>query len=287
MNRNTITRMKNLLLLLVLPASLSAKAQYYYKDIIGALETTREMKTYLANKVLSVNSAGFDPQGMKTDDFSEQKDIRQNGTVLKTTTRNNPNTTVLFSRFDNQSRLVSVTDSTGDVKSVSAYSYDAGGKIISIKNTTDDKGDEINQTEIHQWFYNPAGQPQKMLRIVNEKDSTEYRFNTDEKGNVIDEQPFRKGIAGELIYYYYDDANRLTDIVRYNERLKKLLPDYMFEYDDNNRVIQKITLLSNLHLGYLIWRYVYNDKGLKTKEALFNKDKEMTGKIEYSYTFAQ
>jgi hypothetical protein len=279
--------MKNLLLLLALPVSFSVNAQYYYKDILGALETSREMRTYLANKVLSVNAAGFDPQGMKTTDFAEQKDVLQNGIALRTTTRNNLNTTILFSRFDNQTRLASVTDSTGDVKSISTYSYDAGGKIISIKNSTDDKGDEINQTEIHQWFYNSAGQPQKMLRVVNEKDSTEYRFNTDEKGNVIDEQSFRKGIAGEMIYYYYDADNRLTDIVRYNEKLKKLLPDYMFEYDDSNRVIQKVTLLSNLHLGYLIWRYVYNDKGLKTKEALFNKDKEMTGKIEYSYTFAQ
>lgn len=245
------------------------------------------MKTYLENKVLSVTAAGFDPQGMKTNDFSEQQEILQNGTVLKTGTRNNLITTILFSRFDIQAKLLSVTDSSGDVKSSTTYSYDENGKIILIKNITKDTSREIDETEIHQWFYNAAGHPQKMLRIVNETDSTEIRFNIDEKGNVADEQSFRKGAAGELIYYYYDDNNRLTDIVRYNTRLKKLLPDFMFEYDENNRVLQKTTLLSNLHLGYLIWRYVFNEKGLKTKEALFNKDKEMTGKIEYSYTFAQ
>jgi len=32
---------------------------------------------------------------------------------------------------------------------------------------------------------------------------------------------------------------------------------------------------------------VYDDKGLKTKEASFNKDKVMTGKIEYFYQFGQ
>jgi hypothetical protein len=37
--------------------------------------------------------------------------------------------------------------------------------------------------------------------------------------------------------------------------------------------------------GYLIWRYIFDDKGLKTKEALFNKDKELTGKIDYVYTY--
>jgi hypothetical protein len=63
------------------------------------------------------------------------------------------------------------------------------------------------------------------------------------------------------------------------------MPDIMFEYDDNDRVIQKITTTSGAHLGYLIWRYIYDPKGLKTKEALFNDDKQMTGKIEYSYSF--
>jgi hypothetical protein len=38
---------------------------------------------------------------------------------------------------------------------------------------------------------------------------------------------------------------------------------------------------------YAIWRYIYNDKGLKTAEALFNTEQEMTGKIKYNYTFEQ
>ena len=40
-------------------------------------------------------------------------------------------------------------------------------------------------------------------------------------------------------------------------------------------------------IGYVIWRYIYNDKGLKTKEALFDKEQQLTGKIEYSYIFGQ
>ncbi|MBS1656331.1 MAG: hypothetical protein JSU05_15870, partial [Bacteroidetes bacterium] len=81
--------------------------------------------------------------------------------------------------------------------------------------------------------------------------------------------------------------NRLTDIVRYNEKLKKLLPDYMFEYSDAGQVIQKITVPANRAAGYLIWRYQYNNNGLKTKEACFDKDKQLTGKIEYVYSFGQ
>jgi len=285
--RNTLTSMKNFILLPIIIVSLTLQAQYYYKDIISTRETNRLMKTFLANKVLSVTSTGFDGQGQKTNDFSEQQDILQNGELLKTTTRHNLITTIIFAHFNNQAKMITLIDSSSDVKSSTVYSYDESGKMILIKNITSDTSHEIEDTEIHQWFYDVAGQPQKMFDIVNKTDTTEIRFHLDEKENIIDEQSFRKGIPGELIYYYYDDKNRLTDIVRYNERLKKLLPDYMFEYDDDNHVLQKITLLSNLHLGYLIWRYVYNDQGLKTKEALFDRYKQMTGKIEYSYNFAQ
>jgi len=46
-----------------------------------------------------------------------------------------------------------------------------------------------------------------------------------------------------------------------------------------------LTVVSADNPDYLIWRYLYDAKGLKTKEALFNKQKELTGRIEYSYTF--
>ena len=122
-----------------------------------------------------------------------------------------------------------------------------------------------------------------MWRIINKTDSLAIRFKTDENGNITEEQNFKKGNASDLTYYYYDDKNRLTDIVRYNTKAKRLLPDFMFEYDDQGRVIQKITTTSKLNLGYLTWRYLYNEKGLKTKEALFNKEKQLQGRIDYSY----
>ena len=130
-----------------------------------------------------------------------------------------------------------------------------------------------------------AGNPSKMWRIINEKDSLEIRFFPDEDGLVGDEKTFRKGVETAAIYYYHDDNKRLTDIVRYNSKLKKLLPDMMFEYDEQDRVIQKITTTPSIKVSYLIWRYIYNEKGLKTKEALFNDEKQLTGKIEYNYTF--
>lgn len=124
-----------------------------------------------------------------------------------------------------------------------------------------------------------------MWRILNKKDTTEYRLTTDENGRIADEQLYRRNVGVDPVYYYYDDNNRITDIVRYDKQLKKLLPDFMFEYDENDRVIQKIATLSAKTRDYIIWRFAYDSKGLKSKEALFNKQKELTGRIEYTYTY--
>jgi hypothetical protein len=35
--------------------------------------------------------------------------------------------------------------------------------------------------------------------------------------------------------------------------------------------------------NYLIWKYNYNENGMKNKEVVYNKQKEFLGKIEYTY----
>ncbi len=279
--------MKTLFQAFFLFFSFPLHAQYYYNDIIGASEISRQMQHYAVNKVLTVSAAGIHPTGDQTSDFSELQEVKENGRALKITTYNNLNPTIYYNRFDNQGRLISITDSSTDILSVTTYEYDATGKVLRVRNSTRDTTQDFNETEVHQWIYGAEGQPQKMWRIINESDSLEVRFTNDENGNTGDERTYKRNLETGAVYYYYDDKKRLTDIVRYNSKAKRLLPDIMFEYDDLDRVVQRITTTSSLNLGYLIWRYLYDEKGLKTKEALFNNDKELTGKIEYKYTFAQ
>jgi hypothetical protein len=79
--------------------------------------------------------------------------------------------------------------------------------------------------------------------------------------------------------------------VRYNKKVKKLLPDFILTYDEAGRVIQKVSSTPGDNLGkvvwvgYIIWRFIYNENGLKTKEALFDEGQQLSGKIEYKYTF--
>ena len=280
--------MKNIhITIFILVSSLSIEAQYYYKDIIGTQEINQTIKFYLANNVLSAEATGFDGDGVKDNDFSETHNFFADRALLKISTRNKTDITNEYYRFNSKGFLTSVSDTSSSVISTTTYSYDDKKNPVIIKNIVTDAHDSIYVNEVHQWFYNNEGRPVNMLRIVNNNDTTDVRFTLDKKGNVIEELPFIKKISREKTYYYYDVKNRLTDIVRFNVKAGRLLPDYMFEYSDQNQVTQKITTLSTLGLGYLIWRYVYDDKGLKTKEASFNRDKVMTGKIEYSYRFGQ
>ncbi len=297
--------MKTILLALSFICSFALQAQYYYNDIVGTQETNRQMKAYLANKVRTVSVTGTDQRGVKTNDFSEFQEVKETGTVLKISAFNNLKKTVTYSKFDSQGRLIRMTDSSTAIESVTTYEYDANGRINRVQNSTKDSANDFNQSEIHLWIYNAAGKLEKMWRIINASDSLEIRFTLDENGNPGDERVYKKGVEASqyysyyddqnqlkfvqtgAIFYYYDDQNRLTDVVRFNLKARRLLPDFMFEYDDKDRVIQKITTTANLKLGYLIWRYIFDEKGLKTKEALFNNDKQLTGKMEYSYTFGQ
>ena len=277
--------MKNALIALALIFPVTALCQHYYNDILDARITGERMKNLTQQKVKTITATGYDARGAKTSDFNEWQDINAEKKILKVTTRNGQQVRRQFYQFDSQFKLISITDSSGDIKSSTTYSYDNAGNIISIKTTTKDSLQDFNETVVHQYVYGTGGKPEKMWRIVNDNDSSEYRLSLEEHKNIADEQLYRRGVGIDPVYYYYDEKNRLTDIVRYNKKAKKLLPSLMFEYDEADRIIQKMTILSTNNPDYLIWRYLYNEKGLKTKEALFNKQKELTGRIEYAYTF--
>ena len=104
----------------------------------------------------------------------------------------------------------------------------------------------------------------------------------DEQGLIVEEHWKKKNRTIETYYYYYDANKQLTDIVRYNAKLKKLLPDFQYEYDANGRVSQMIQV-SMGSSSYFTWKYTYNEKGLKQKEVGYDKEKKMIGRIEYMY----
>ena len=282
--KNKFTQMKSFLSAIVLLISCSASAQYYYQDIVGNKETSTIMKAYRDNKVNRVVLTSYDENNTRSADFYVEQLFSAANQTLKTTTRSDmDHASVLTSYLDDNNNVIKTTDSSNIVTTITNYAYNPAGFLISITSFSSDSSKRTTESEQHVWQYDNnkiAG----MLRIKNATDTTYIDFKLDAAGNIIEEQETRKGVKSPSIYYYYDNNNRLTDIVRYNNKAKRLLPEYMFEYSPSNQVIQKITVPSN-NDNYLIWRYQYNGQGLKTKEVIYNKQKQLTGKIEYQYFF--
>ena len=263
--------------------SFTSNAQYYYEDIVGNKETSDLIKTYKNNKVSSVVLNSYDAENMKSDDFFVEQIFANDGKELKTITRSGLTPQSALTTYINNDKVIKTVDSSSNAKSVTLFDYTPNGELNKVSTTTFDSLNTPIETEVHQWEYMDNA-IMRMIKTTGGKDTTIVSFKKDENGNIIEEQSIRKGTKQEPVYYYYDNKNRLTDIVRFHPKAKRLLPEYMFEYSTSNQVIQKITVPAN-GSDYLIWRYQYNPNGLKIKEAIYNKQKQLSGKIEYQYRF--
>ena len=121
-----------------------------------------------------------------------------------------------------------------------------------------------------------------MLKIKNGTDTTVITFKYDDAGNVGEETWMKNNRVIETYYYYYNAKKQLTDVVRFSRKAKAMLPDYMFEYDTKGHITQ-MTQTQKGSANYLVWKYQYNEDGMKEKEVVYNKQKEMLGRIEYKY----
>jgi hypothetical protein len=58
----------------------------------------------------------------------------------------------------------------------------------------------------------------------------------------------------------------------------------MFEYGNDGKLSSMLVVPDGSN-DYLKWYYEYNEKGLKTKESCFSRQKELLGRIDYQYSF--
>jgi hypothetical protein len=282
--KNKFLLMKSIFAAIALFSTFSSFAQHYYKDIIGTMETAEMIKAYRVAKVNRVMLTSYDDNNTRNEDFFVEQQFSPADQTLRTVTRSGvDHASTLISFIDEKGNVVKTIDSSAFLVSTTTYAYNGAGQLLLVSSVSVDSSKKTNESEQHLWQYN-NGKPFRMLRIKNRVDTTYVDFRLDENGNVAEEGETHKGTKTEPVYYYYDANNRLTDIVRYSKKAKRLLPEYMFEYSPSNQVIQKITVPSNSD-NYLIWRYQYNPQGLKTKEVIYNKQKQLTGKVEYQYSF--
>ena len=270
-----------ILVLSLFSIGLSLQAQYYYRDIISNKQLLAEMAIYKENKIRSIKIKSFEDDGTESDGFFCEKKISKDYRKTELFTLSNISGISLFiSLFNDKGQLLSTSDSSEIAVSVNKYSYDKDGRLSSIlsiiKSSDDDFTNEIQ--EEHIYYYNSINLPEKMIRVKNKYDSIAIFFALDENNNLGIEKDSKNGFK---YYYYYDNKNRITDIVHSNDATTKLLPDYLFEYNNAGQLVQ----MTNTEEGgsnYFVWKYSY-DNGLRNREKCYSKERKLMGSIEYEY----
>jgi hypothetical protein len=273
------------LLILALLFCTHAFSQYYFQDIVTAANSGKNFITLKKNLVKKVSVTSIEPDGSETEGFGisqviEASKNRVNTFSQSALTGNSASYTV----FNVEGLPVKLVDSSTNTVNTVNYTYDKNGRLVLVSSNSHEPDDTNNYTiqEEHQFSYNSSGQPTGLLKITNRYDTLKVVFIPAENGLPGEEQWFKKGRNTETWYYYYDEANRLTDIVRYNATAQKMLPDYVFEYDDNGKLSQQTVVQAGTNF-YRVWLYNYDEKGLKKSETIFNKGKQQEGRIIYSY----
>jgi len=262
---------------------MAARSQYYFKDIVLTKQNQENWKSYLKNKVREVDINSIDANDEPTPGFTCRQSISNTAGSLTTYTKsNNISASSLTAFYDGTGRLIKTIDTSDTYNSTTNYTYGPGGEISSLENISVETDNHISASERHIWNFE-NGRPKQMLKIKNETDTTIVTLLLDEKGNVLEERPVHGLQVLPTIYYYYDNNDRLTDIVRYNQKAARLLPDYVFEYNYDR--ISSMLLVPAGSADYQKWVYSYNSSGLKEKETCFDKKKQVVVKITYSYSF--
>lgn len=261
-------------------------SQYFYKDIMVNDEINTLNERIHKAKVVNVKVKSYEFDNTEVEDFLCEQEVESNGKHIITVT-GSPfiGENHLHSFFSGQHKILRSVDSNPTIIIQNFYEYNQNKLSKITINSFEVENKAGRTTEVHQWFYDQKNVPVKMLLIKNNTDTTLVSFVKDTVKNLVtDEIITYKGIEKERYYYYYDDKNRLTDVVRYHPYKRKLLPEYIFSYNDQNELIQK-TIFTTGTNQYTNWRYFYNDKGLKTEEQAFLKGNLQRGSLKYFYKY--
>jgi len=280
MKQRTIMQ-KSLVLLTLLFISYYSNAQFYYNDVFNLKVSNKIYSNLIKNNIREISAVSTERDGTPTKGFAYLKSIKDNGN--RATTHTELETGGVTDDVDTyvNGLLTRSEDSADNVLTTVEYTYDADGKLLTVQTQTDDTAMSTHSTELHKWFYT-GNEPDSMIRIKDKTDSTVVRLKKDDHNNVAEELWIKKRRVIEHYFYYYNSNNQLTDIVRFNNKAQQMLPDFLFEYDAN-AMLSQLTQIPQGSSDYVIWQYIYDERGLKTKDVLFDKRQQLLGTVTYTY----
>ena len=257
-------------------------SQYYYKDILSINQANKEFSILKNTSIKLVKLKSFEDNDEPSEGFFCEKKINKTFSQSEMISKSYiTGQSLLVTDYNPNGQITKTTNTTPTTNSTSSYRYDGNNQVTEVTTFTSADGDSASITETHLYSYDEKGNLVKMIRTRNGQQLGEITFKSDAKGNIIEEDP--SGISRDKKYfYYYDDHNRLTDIVHFNEIAQRLLPDYMFEYNTKNLPRQMISI-DESGRNYFIWKYSYTDTNLPEIQKCFSKEKRLLGTIEFEY----
>ncbi|TAD90939.1 MAG: hypothetical protein EAY75_04055, partial [Bacteroidetes bacterium] len=250
----------------------TASAQYYYQDVLASKKTSQNFATFKAANIKRMAATSFEKDGTETENFSIAQLINQRDQTLTTITKSNfTGSYTMLTYFDPNNRVKQVVDSGVNIVNKTSYEHNAKGQLLAINTISFEPSDtnRYSVTEQRRYLWNANKQISAATVVKNGVDTTKIEFVYDPgSSNPALERWYRAGKKIETWYYYYDDAGRLTDVVRYNATAKRMLPDYVFEYNEKGQLVKQTIVLpgSNFYRNTV---FEYNAQGLKTAESIF------------------
>jgi hypothetical protein len=270
---------------LILTFSITANnhAQYYYNDLLNLQETNQLLQTLLKYKIKQVEVNAFEPDGTAVRDFVLRQQINQNaGTMVTFSKSSFSDASILTTRFNKEGVVLEVVDSSDGGTTKTTYQYN-NGMLTELTSSAQQEAQAKNQhRETRTYTYNEQGIPTTMVKVTNGKESLKVSFVAETNGQIATEVWYKGTEKVETWYYYYDEKGHLTDIVRYNKKAQRMLPDYLFGYNEDGKLSSKITV-QPVTGSFRIWQYTYNNLGLKAVESILNKNQKLEGRLEYNY----
>ncbi|MFY0254217.1 RHS repeat domain-containing protein [Chitinophaga sp. 30R24] len=259
-----------------------AFSQFYFQDIYNTQQTMATMALLKGNKVKIQMVQTLDAN-METDrDFRCERSLSP--TQMKSQTQSSATGySAMTSSFSGKGQLTKTSDSTSASVTITLYRYNNQGKLQYINSSSTTRDNKMHFEETRSYSYDTAGHLQQMIQKKGVNgDSALVLFNTDSSGNVIEEIERRPGTPVKHTYYNYDKSGHLTDVYRYQPTKQRMLPDYIFEYNEQGQ-LTKMTTVNAQTSSYTIWQYEYQPNGLPLRETCYGKGKELLGLVKYSY----
>ncbi|MDA3613926.1 hypothetical protein [Polluticaenibacter yanchengensis] len=275
---------KILFLALATIVSKNSTAQYYYKSIVQLKQTKQNFESLVKAKVKTVNVTAADAEDKPLENFKIVQRLAGQSKLITVSSAQSSQETVTITEFNQQFYPTKITDSSSFTLSTATYTYNNNGQLTELSSVSIDPTDSNNYSfrEKQVFIYSKTGLPEKMYRVKDGVDTIEVRFITDPVENVpAIEEWWSKGRRIEAWYYIFDKNKNLTGVLRKSKK-GQLLPDYLFEYNEDG-TLNNYTTVTPGTSNYKIFYYKYNDLGLKDGELILNKQKQSEGSIDYEY----